>query len=70
MRLNFPVKMEFRTVGESGTGTRGATSRKAVESGRTQKLKATFIRDTTRLWTKAPTSITRANTLIKAKKEI
>ena len=34
---NYPVKMEFRTVGENGTVTRGVTSGKAVESGRMQK---------------------------------
>ena len=67
---NYPVKMEFRTVGESGTGTRRATCGNAVETGRVQKLRATFIRDATRLWNKVPTSITRADTLMKAKKEI
>ena len=63
---NYPVKMEFRTVGEIRTGTRGATNGKSVESGRTQKSRATFVRDATRLWNKAPTSIRRADTLMKA----
>ncbi len=67
---NYPVKMEFRTVNENGTSTRGATNGKAVETGKTQKSRATFIGDATRLWNKAPKSILRAETLMKAKREI
>ena len=62
--------MKFKTVGENETGKRKATSGKALESGRAQKPRATFIEDATRLWNKAPTSITRSDTLMKAKKEI
>jgi hypothetical protein len=46
---NYPVKMEFRTVNENGTSTRGATNGKAVETGKTQKSRATFMGDATRL---------------------
>ena len=67
---NYPVKMEFRTVNENGTSTRGATNGKAVETGKTQKSRATFIGDATRLWNKAPKSILRAETMMKAKREI
>ena len=47
---NYPVKMVFRTAGKNET--RGATSGKAVELGRTHKAKATFIGDAMLLWNK------------------
>jgi hypothetical protein len=41
-----------------------------LEKGKTQKLRTTFMGDATRLWNKAPKSITKADTLMKAKREI
>ena len=55
---NYPVKIGFRSTKENETGTRGAMSGKAVETGRTCKAKALFVGDATRLWNKAPKCIT------------
>ena len=43
---------------------------RAVVSDRMHKARLTFIGDATRLWNKVPTSITKADTLGQAKKEI
>ena len=56
-------------VGENGTGTEEQQVEK-LWSQEGKKSRATFIRDANRLWNKAPTSITGADTLMKAKKEI
>ena len=67
---NYPVNIEFRATNENQTETRGATSGKAVETGRTSKARTTFVGDATRLWNKAPKTITHAETMGKAKNEI
>ena len=67
---NYPVNIEFRATNKNQTETRGATSGKAVETGRTSKARTTFVGDATRLWNKAPKIKTQAETMGKAKNKI
>ena len=67
---NYLGKIEFRTADENKMGMRGATSGRAVETGKTNKAKTAFVGDATRLWNRGPTSLTQAETLEGAKREI
>ena len=66
----YPIRMEFRATNENERTTRGAASGRAVETGKSHKAKSTFVGDATRLWNKAPPSVTNAGTLRIAKREI
>ena len=67
---NYPVKIDFRATRENKTETRGATSGKVVETERPCKARATFVGYITRLWNRAPKSITQAETMGKVKSKI
>ena len=40
---NYPVRIQFRMLDVNEMGTRGATSGRAVETGKTSKAKTTFV---------------------------
>lgn len=67
---NYPVRIEFRMADENEMGTKEDTSGRAVKTGKTSKVKTTFVGVATKLWNRAPTSITQAEPLKGAKREI
>ena len=67
---DYPVRIEFQSSGENERRTRGDTAGRAIERGRTNKARNTFVGDATRIWKRAPTSVTEATTLRRAKKAI
>ena len=48
---------------ENEMGTKEDTSGRAVKTGKTSKVKTTFVGVATKLWNRAPTSITQAEAL-------
>ena len=66
----YPIRMDFRATNENERTTRGTTSGRAVETGKSYKAKSTFVGDATRLWNKAPPRVRNAGTLRIAKREI
>ena len=67
---NYPIRMEFRATNKYQRTTRGAANRRAVETGISHKAQLMFLGDATRLWNKAPPSVTNAESLWKVKKDI
>ena len=51
-----------QTITENGREARGDKNRKAVETGRSRKVKATFMGVAMRLWNKAQESATKVKT--------
>ena len=67
---DYPLKIQFQTTAREGTTTRGDSSRKAIEVGKTNAAKKSFIGDATRTWNRAPDEIKLAKTICSAKQRI
>ena len=63
----YPLKMEFQTPAGEGTTMRGDSSGKAIEVGKTNAAKKSFIGDATRTWNTTPDEIKMAKTICSAK---
>ena len=67
---DYLVRIEFQSAGENERRTREDMTGRAIERGRTNKARNNFVGDATRIWKRAPTSVTEATTLRRAKKAI
>ena len=67
---NFPIKVHIQTTAENAKVTRGDTSERLIESGRTELARNACICDATRLWNHAPNTVRTAKSLYTVKKEI
>jgi hypothetical protein len=67
---NYPIKVHAQQTAENGRETRGNRIGKLIETGMSRITKASFVGDATRIWNKAPKSITEAKTVYMAKKAI
>ena len=67
---DYPLKIEFQTTAREGTTTQGDSSGKAIEVGKTNAAKKSFIGDATRTWNRAPDEIKLAKTISSAKQRI
>ena len=66
----YPIKFRYQSTNPGARETRGNSSGKMIETGRTQKSISSFVGDAPRIWNKAPIQVTNAKTLSTAKKEI
>ena len=67
---DYPIKFKYQSTQPGTCETRGNTTGRMVETGRSQKSITSFVGDAPRIWNKAPTQVTSAKTLAIAKKEI
>ena len=67
---DYPLKIQFQTTAREGTTTWGDSSGKAIEVGKTNAAKKSFIGDATRTWNRAPDEIKLAKTISSAKHRI
>ena len=66
----YPIKFRYQETLPGAIETRGNKAGKMIISGRSVKSKASLVGDAPRIWNNAPISVTNANTLGTAKKEI
>ena len=66
---SYPVKMRDEHS-KQDREVRPGTRREMMEGGRLKIIQDSFARDAGKIWNQAPQSIKKAETLIKAKKEI
>ena len=67
---NYAIKVTKQAPAPNGRETRGVSSGKLVEPGKTNLVLNSCVGDGTRLWNIAPHSVKSTNTIFTAKKEI
>ena len=67
---NYAIKVNKQTTAPNGRATRGDTSGKLIEPGKSSLVINSCIGDSTRLWNQAPQSVKNCTTIWSAKKEI
>ena len=67
---NYPLKINQQAIPSSGVSTRAATKGRPVEIGNSRATQITSTSDAIRIWNKAPESVTEANSIYQAKRNI
>ena len=68
--VNYPLKVDRKSVNVEGISTRVCTSSRLIESGKSCISQKTCMNDAIRIWNLAPDKITSAQSLYQAKREI
>ena len=66
----YSIKVTKQTTAENARVTRGDTSERLIETGMSDLVRNSCLRDATKLWNKAPLEVKTAKSIISAKKEI
>ena len=67
---NYPLKINQPAIPSSGVSTRAAIKGRPVEIGNSRVTQITSTSDAIRIWNKAPESVTEANSIYQAKRNI